>query len=243
MNSSSLQGFKVPGSSYGYTATPIADVMTNEITLAVGLLDESGSTISFRREMELAVKEIVKSLRHSPRADNLMYRHCHFGTLCREVHGFQPLAQINVDDYDGCYQSGGKTSLYDSSVQMIAETLHYAEQHEANRNVCNAIIFIITDGCDYGSSLKVHDVKATLAQAITSEKLESLVTILIGVNDDPSIQQELQDFQKEVGFTQYVKLNDASQKSLAKLANFVSQSIAAQSQSLGTGGPSQSLIF
>ena len=53
----------------------------------------------------------------------------------------------------------------------------------------------------------------------------------------------IEDFHKAAGFTQYVELGSADEKTLAKLADFVSQSISAQSQSLGTGGPSQSLTF
>src|SRR5438128_2007010 len=53
----------------------------------------------------------------------------------------------------------------------------------------------------------------------------------------------LMQLYRDAGFTQYVEIGDADPKTFAKLAQFVSKSISAQSQSLGTGGPSQSLVF
>jgi hypothetical protein len=51
----------------------------------------------------------------------------------------------------------------------------------------------------------------------------------------------LDNFKRQAGFTQMVALDDANDKTLAKLAAFVSKSISAQSAALGTGGTSQSL--
>ena len=77
-----------------------------------------------------------------------------------------------------------------------------------------------------------------------SEALESILSILVGVNvNDPSVSQWLKALHQNAGFTQYVELGDAKAATLAKLADFISRSISAQSQALGTGGPSQSLSF
>ena len=53
----------------------------------------------------------------------------------------------------------------------------------------------------------------------------------------------VEEFQKDVGFTQFIPIEKADEKTLAKLGNFISQSLISQSLSLGTGGPSQSLAF
>lgn len=246
MNSQSMQSFALPGSGYGYTGTNIDDLTSFENTIATGLLDESGSTRSFARQMELCVQEIIRSLRHCPAADKLIYRHCHFDTNFREVHGFKPLAECHEKDYDGIWAGGGQTALYNSCDNVLKATLDYAEKQAAKRYVVNGIVYIITDGVDYlagGNGLKQEDVKSALARCISSEALESLMTILIGVNDDPGIRRDLEAFQQNVGFTQFVPIEDANEKTLAKVANFISQSVQSQSQSLGSGGPSQSLTF
>ena len=97
---------------------------------------------------------------------------------------------------------------------------------------------------DNASALTARSVKEAFHQAVVSEALESVVSVLIGVNvQDRTAGGYLQDFKTDVGFTQYLELGQADPKTLAKLADFVSRSISAQSQSLGTGGPSQSLTF
>lgn len=238
-----IQSFMVPGGSYGYTGAAVNSLTSFENTIANALLDESGSTQTFARHMELCVKEVVKSLRASPRADNLIYRQCHFATNYREHHGFLPLAQINLDTYDGCYQPGGQTHLYDAEDRIIKEVLDYGKQQAAQKYLCNAVIYVLTDGEDYTSTLRPRDVNATLAKAVADEDLESIMTFLIGVNPDDRIQTKLAAHAKEVGFTGYIPLDKADEKSLSKLANWlVSQSVA-QSQALGTGGPSASLKF
>lgn len=233
----------IPGSNYGYTGTKVDDLESFENTIAIGLLDESGSTNAFAKDMEKAVGNIVKSLRYSDEVDNLIYAHYHFGTNFREFHGFKPLSQCNETDYDGCYQPGGMTTLFDSTHKVVNFMGDYAKQQAAKRYNCNGIIYIITDGADNGSTLKTGDVRQALEQVASNEDLESLMTILIGVNDKPEVKQKLEAFQKEAGLTQFEHIKDATPENLAKITNFISKSVSSQSQSLGSGGPSQSLAF
>lgn len=239
-----MESRKVPGTHFGYTGTRLADLTgATEYTLVTIVLDESGSTSSFKAEMEKCVQEIVKACRYSPRADNLMLRLVCFGSTHREEHGFKLLQSCNPDDYMGCYHSGGSTALFDASFDSIEATRDYAKQLSDNEYLCNAIVFVLTDGEDNASTLNAKQVQEALAKCVSSEALESLVSILIGVNATASISAYLDKFNKEAGFTQYVELKDASEKTLAKLAAFVSKSISSQSQALGSGGPSQSLTF
>lgn len=235
----------VPGTHFGYTGTRLADLTgATEYTLCTVVLDESGSTDGFKTEMEKCIKSIVKACRYSPRADNLMLRLVAFGTHYREVHGFKLLQSCSEQDYDNCYLPGGSTALYDASCDAIEATQDYAKQLSASDYLCNACVFVLTDGDDNASKFNANNVKDSLNKCVKSEALESLVSVLIGVNvQNQSIAAYLDNFHKQAGFTQYVELNDASEKTLAKLAAFVSKSISSQSQSLGSGGPSQSLTF
>lgn len=53
----------IPGGNYGYTGAAVETLTSFENTLALTLFDESGSTRAFARQMELAVKQIVRFLR------------------------------------------------------------------------------------------------------------------------------------------------------------------------------------
>jgi uncharacterized protein YegL len=167
-----------------------------------------------------------------------------FDDSLKELHGFKLLENCHLADYGGTLRSGAATALYDATENAVASTTNYAQKLAAGDFSANAILFVITDGMDNVSKTSARQVKAAFAEAIRREALESLVSVLIGVNvNDPQVSQYLKKFQVEAGFTQYVELDNGDAKTLARLAQFVSQSISAQSQALGTGGASQPLVF
>ena len=126
----------------------------------------------------------------------------------------------------------------------VSSTINYGQKLAAGDFSANAIFFVITDGMDNASKFRPRSVKDALARAVSSEALESVVSLLIGVNvREQGVSRYLQQFYKDAGFTQYVEIEKADTKTLARLAEFVSQSISAQSQALGSGGASSSLVF
>jgi uncharacterized protein YegL len=239
-----LETHAIKGSNYGFSATRVEDLGASEYTLVGIAVDASSSVSSFESEINKTIQEIVKACRHSPRADNLMMRLLAFSSDLSELHGFKPLTECNVDDYRSAVHPSGMTALYDACCNLGQSITQYGKSLSENDFSVNAILFVVTDGMDNRSTFTPHSVAQTLKDAVKSESLESIVSILVGVNiQDPSVSQYLKSFEKEAGFTQYVELANADAKTLAKLAEFVSKSISAQSQALGTGGPSQSLSF
>jgi uncharacterized protein YegL len=244
LNQTNLSEQALPTGHYGYSATRIEDLGAAEYTLVTIVNDVSGSVQSFVAEMEAALREIVSACKFSPRADNLMVRLVTFDDRLKETHGFKLLSQCNLSDYQKVLKIGGNTALYDAAENAVSATAAYGKQLSDADFAVNAIVFVITDGMDNASKLGVRQVREALARAVQSESLESLVSILIGVNvQDSNVGPQLQDLKTDAGFTQYVEIGKANAKTLAKLADFVSRSISAQSQALGTGGPSQSLHF
>lgn len=244
MTDDDLRQATLPTSGYGYSATRLDDLGAAEYTLVSVVCDASGSVSAFRDELERALKSIVQACQFSPRADNLLLRLVSFDNALHELHGFKLLECCNLADYDGILRIGGTTALYDAAENAVSATTDYAHQLGASDFAANAIVFVLTDGMDNASTLTAHSVKTALTQAVAEEALESLLSVLIGVNvSDRAVGGYLQDFKTDVGFTQYVEIANAAAKTLSKLADFVSRSISAQSRSLGTGGGSQSLTF
>ena len=239
-----LDQIDLPNSHYGYSATRIEELGATEYTVATIVCDVSGSTASFRFDMESAITRIVQACKYSPRADNLLLRLVVFDDALNEIHGFKLLENCNLADYGGVLRSGGSTALYDATENAVSSVINYGQKLSAGDFSANAILFVITDGMDNASKLPAKKVKEALSKAVTGESLESIISILIGVNvRDQAVGRHLRQFHHEAGFTQYVELDQADAKTLARLAEFVSQSISAQSQALGTGGPSQPLVF
>ena len=244
LNDTTLDQITLPNSHYGYSATRLDELGATEYTVVTIACDVSGSTAAFIFDMESAITQIVQACKFSPRADNLLLRLVAFDDTLSELHGFKLLENCNLADYGGVLRAGGSTALYDAAENAVSSTIDYGRQLLAGDFSANAILFVVTDGMDNASRLPAGKVKEALAKAVTSEALESMVSVLIGVNvQDPQAAGFLRQFQRDAGFTQYVELDKADAKTLARLAEFVSRSISAQSQALGTGGQSQPLVF
>jgi uncharacterized protein YegL len=196
----------------------------------------------FENVLRNAVIDAVQACGKSPRADNLLVRFVTFNTDLNEVHGFKTLRQIAPQqDYEP-FQCDGMTALYDATKEAISATDAYAKILTDNDFDVNGIIFVITDGMDNRSRYGRTDVAKAIRKVKRDEYLESLLVILIGVNAD-DCSDWLDDFHHEAGLSQYVDIREFDATKGAKLAEFISKSTSAQSQSLGTGGSSEILTF
>lgn len=156
-----------------------------------------------------------------------------------EVHGFIPLKDIDPSAYRKL-QPGGLTPLNDACYIGIGAMNSYAKMLLDQDFGANGITFVITDGENNASAASMGMIKAEVEKATQSEIIESHVSILIGINAS-SCAAALAKFQREAGITQFIDAGNATKGKLAKLAEFVSQSISSTSQALGTGGPSQAI--
>lgn len=234
MLTGSVQGF-------AFSAVRPETLGSTEYTIVTVVLDKTGSVIDFAAELNKVKKTVVEACRKSPRSDFLLLRVVEFNTKVDEVHGYKPLSEIDPADYK-VPDCGGLTALRDATFAAVSAANAYAKTLADQEYLVNALVVIGTDGDDNISSMTAADVKKEIKKAIAGEHLESIRTILVGINAGRH-SADLQAFQQEVGIDQYVDVADASPQKLAKLADFVSRSISAQSQSLGTGGPSQALVF
>lgn len=239
-----LQQHTLPTGTYGFSATGLDALGASEYTLVSVVVDVSPSVSPFLQELNRTVKAIIQACKYSPRADNLLVRVTKFSGWIDEVHGFKLLEYCNASDYDKCLQCGSATALYDAAENGITATGAYAGDLSRQNFGVNGIVFVLTDGEDNSSTLPMTAVKKAIAAIQKDESLESLTTVLVGVNvKDPSMASYLRSFYQTAGFTQYVEIEEADAFTLARLADFVSRSIASQSQVLGTGGAVPSLTF
>lgn len=234
-------------SGFSYSGTKIEHLGAIRYTLVNISVDRSGSVAGFKAELVHALEEAIKGCQMSPLADCIMVRVTTFADSIFEVHGFIPVAQLDPASYAGCLDAlGGYTALYEAAQEGVEAIASYGERLLEKDYVSNGVVFVITDGEDNrgGRRFTAKTVGAAMESVKRAERLESILPILIGVNvAEPSVRQALMLFETDGGFAQYVDAKDVSAKGAAKLGRFISQSVSAQSQSLGTGGPSQPLTF
>ena len=239
-----------PG-TFGFSAVAPDDLPEEEYTIVDIVEDLSPSTEGSRTGMKKMKENIVEACRKHPRSEKIILRTVGFGSSIKELHGYKPLTEISDDEYKKESSIGGSTALYDATLNSICSCVNYAEMLDNSADIAsNGIIFIITDGMDNTSVNSPAAVLNKVREVRASEKLESIKIILIGIKDpglsgtyQNTVTRALSEFQAEAELDQFVDAGDATPQRLAKLADFVSQSISSQSQALGSGGPSQNLTF
>lgn len=239
-----MEQMNVPGpGTFTFSAVKPEDLGASDYTLVTLVIDNTGSVTAFAPKLLKTVKAIIKACKKSPRAENLMVRYIVFNTQITEIHGFKELHSIDPDNDYKELTPRSMTALFDASYSGIASTLTYAETLTSQDFNVNGAVYIVTDGDDNDSSMSKYEIKKLIDEAQRGEKIESLITILVGLKDPnvsgddwtTRISQKLEDFKNQAGLTQYVDVGDATEGKLAKLAEFVSESVSSQSNSLNNG--------
>lgn len=232
-------------SGFHFSGVKLSQLGASEYTLVGIAADRSPSVAGFAAEIEGCLSSSLEGCQRSPRVDNLLVRLSKFHEQLEEVHGFRPLADCHLGSYPGFLRPGGHaTALYDASTELVDSLATYGKLLSDQDYTVNGLVVVLTDGMDNASKYRPNDVKAALARARMTESLESIVTILIGINvTDPSVGNYLKRFKDEVGFGQYIEAKDATPKTFAKIAGFISKSVSSQSQSVGSKQASQPVTF
>lgn len=239
----------VSASNFKFSAIGIDKLDSDSYTIVQILVDESGSVDSFKSEIENAIKTVADACKKNPNVDKLLIRVATFGSQysdsINELHGFLPMSGIDSSKYVGAVNPSGCTPLYDAAMDSVDTVRAFGKQLVAQEFTVNAIVFVITDGAENAShKAKASDVKKSIHQVKLDEEMDSIRTILVGINDS-GMGNYLNDVKNDCGFDEYIAVGDATPGKLAKLAQWVSNSISSTSQALGTGGPSKpvSLTF
>ena len=238
---------------FGFSHVEMDTLDSSQYTLVDIECDRSGSTDGFQADMEAVLKAVIAACedKKNPYRDNLLARVSAFDHEIKEVHGFDHVTSINPDIYDGCLAPRGSTALIDATINGIEALVKFGKDLIKKDYTVNGILVVITDGEENCSTLAVpgpgglpdpKNVKAAFGRVMHEECMESMLSILVGVNCK-SCKAYLDRYHKEAGFTQFVPLEDASKETLMKLAKFISKSISSQSSHLGSKGPSQPVTF
>ncbi len=242
-NDKNMQSGTIGKSNFTFSGVRVERLGASEYTLVTIAVDVTGSVRGYEQDLKNCLITAIESCKKSPRSDNLLVRIITFSTSLsggiEEIHGFKPLADINTADYSD-FQPGGGTPLFDASYSAVGATNSYAETLYNDDFLVNAITIIITDGDDTSSVMTASKVREEIERGLKGEFIESNLVILVGINVG-SCKGFLDNFQKDAKIDKFIDAGSVSAGKLAKLAEFVSRSVSSQSQSLGTGGPSQQI--
>ena len=249
MPSDEMQVMNIPGpTNFKFSGQRPETLGASEYTLVTVGCDISSSVIPFAKDLSKMVAAVVEACKKNDRAENLLFRLIVFNETIKEVHGFIDLNNVNVDDYKDILKPYGWTALFDATYDAIGSTLEYARTLIRQDYDCNGAVYIITDGCDNRSKTTERMIAEQVEMAVGKEEIESLNTVLIGLHNpklrwEAEVKEKLEDFKNLAKLTAFVNVGEATPQKLAKVAEWVSQSVSSQSQALGKGQASQLLNF
>lgn len=245
MNDNDMEVGQIGGTQgFNFSGVKLEKLGAMDYTLVTIAVDVTGSVFGFENDLRESLITAIEACQKSSYSENLLVRVIKFSDQfpngVEELNGFKLLTEIDArNDYEQ-FRPGGMTPLYDACYSAIGAMNAYGQKLRNDDFGVNAIAFIITDGYENASVATARMVKEEMQKAVTGEIVESMVSVLIGVNAG-EYRQRLERFQQEAEITQYIDAGEATKGKLAKLAEFVSQSVSSQSQMLGTGGPSQNI--
>jgi uncharacterized protein YegL len=249
MPTDEMQTLTVPGpANFKFSGQRPESLGASEYTLVTAACDISSSVQPFQKDFNKMVEAIVGACKKNDRAENLLFRLLVFNEVVTEVHGFIDLNNVDLDSYKSVLKAGGWTSLYDATYDAVGATLEYARTLIKQDYDCNGAAYIITDGMDNRSKTTALMIAEQLANAIGREEIESMNTVLIGLHDpnlhwSSETERHLNEFKEQAKLTAFVNVGEATPQKLAKVVEWVSQSVSSQSQALGKGQASQLLNF
>lgn len=239
------ESHSIPGSTYQFSAIRPEKLGAAEYTLVTIVIDITGSVYHFSEDLLKMLKAVINACnsKKNPRRENLLIRVITFNQQVYELHGFLPCENINVDDYKP-FNCEGRTALFDAGYNALGATLECSEKLTSHDFGINGAIYITSDGEDNFSTTTEKMIADLVKESRKEEKIESLLTVLIGINTK-ECGTALESFKKRAELSQYIDMGDVTEGKLLKLGGFISQSISAQSQAVGSGQASQpvSLTF
>ncbi len=242
----------VPGAgTFTFSAKKIDKLGALQYTVVTIAIDISGSVARFGHLLRESLIAIIDACKDNQRAEFLVVRVITFSSHINEIHGFVELKDINQADYPN-FMPSGHTCLYDASYDAIGSTIEYSRQMVDEGFDVNGAVYIITDGGENpGSHVTVASPKMIsdkVAAALQEEDIESIITTVIGLHDPQDMyadetERDLKEFVADANMTKFINVGEASKENLAKLAEWVSDSVSSQSDQVGSNAPSQVLDF
>jgi len=234
----------VTAGGFGFGHVPITDDFDTETMLGIISVDDSGSVSQFATDIENMLKIVTQMNQSLPTKNKIMQRVTKFGDYVEEVHGIQPVDQIDTNKYTGVVQAGGMTALRDAVMDALEVSEKFCTDLIKQDYDATACIFIITDGCENNShkcrsnTLVADKIKALRVDeyAFTSAP----IIVLIGINvKDQFVKGQLDTFAKECCIDKFIAMEDVTKSSLGKLAGLISQSFSSKSQNVTSKNVSQ----
>lgn len=206
------------------------DLATNDVTLAMNILDMSGSMFPFAADLIRAYNDdYLTAMSGSTAADDILVSTILFDDEVELFHGY-----VNLKDAPpltrAVYQPDGSTALYDAVAAGLTNMVLYAQQLRQSGVMVRCIVIVYTDGEDNASKQQASAVKRA-AQELLKHEMYTLA--YVGFSTQNLSEAELRKQASRIGFPD-VLVAGLSHEALRRIFHLVSVSTVRVSQNQGT---------
>lgn len=149
--------------------TPLDQLATNDVTLAMNILDMSGSMAPHAQDLIRAYNDdYLAAMAGSPVSDDILVSTLVFEDRVKTLHGYIPLAdtpRLTPKEYN----PNGSTALYDAVAAGLTNLVLYAQQLRGSGVMVRGVVIVYTDGEDNASKQRAKDIQRAAADLLRQE--------------------------------------------------------------------------
>lgn len=223
----------------GAVGVSLDDLASNDVTLAMNIIDMSGSMSPHAADLVRAYnQEYLTAMAGSAVADDILISTILFNHQVKLLHGYVNLAdapQLTPQTYT----PDGTTALYDAVAGGLTNMVLYAQQLRQSGVMVRGLVLVYSDGEDNASRQKAADIRRT-AEDLLKQEIYTLAFVgfvngkPMGFNTNDPVKQIAQS----MGFPEALRTN-LSQHDLRRIFHLASLSTVRVSQ----GGAAPAAVF
>ena len=205
------------------------NLATNEVTLAMNIIDMSGSMHPYANDLIRAYNDdYLAAMGQSTAADDILVSTILFDDQVQLLHGYLNLADVPPLDRRA-YHPSGSTALYDAVANGLTNMVLYAQQLRRAGVMVRCIVIVYSDGDDNASKQSAADVRRAVRDLL---KHEIYTLAYVGFCSGGLSQKDLRKLADTIGFTE-ILLAGLSHSELRRIFHLASMSTVRVSQQQG----------
>ncbi len=206
--------------------TSLDDLASNEVTLAMNIIDMSSSMGSHAGDLIRAYNaDYLEAMRGSTAADDILISTILFNDQIELLHGYVPISDAPPLTRT-IYAPSATTALYDAVAGGLTNMVLYAQQLRSSGVMVRCIVIVYSDGADNASRQRAKDVRRAAEELL---KHEIYTLAYVGFRSGGITEQGLRSMAREIGFPE-VLMAGLSHQELRRIFHLVSMSTVRVSQ-------------
>ena len=205
---------------------PLHQLASNEVTLAMNIIDMSGSMAPFADTLIRAYNEdYLAAMSSSTAADDILVSTILFNQDVTLLHGYLPLLDASPLTRQ-VYDPDNMTALYDAVAAGLTNMVLYAQQLRQSGVMVRCLVIVYSDGADNASKQQAKDVRRASLELL---KQEIYTLAYVGFKSGGINEQELRQLSDDIGFPD-ILVAGLSRSELRRIFHLASMSTIRVSQ-------------